>query len=110
MQRSTDTLAEEAFALAARVREQALNGAGALADVVAGLSEADLLEGAARVGVLRTLIEAAGARFAGETAIRSARGVTEPLAKRLGEKSAPALIAAISNVPVGRALAWCGVG
>src|SRR4051794_16373059 len=63
MQRSTDTLAEAAFALAARVREPALNGGGSLADVVAGLTEADLMEGAAQVGVLRNLIDAAGARF-----------------------------------------------
>src|SRR4051795_11808420 len=61
-------------------------------------------------GAPRPLIDGAGPRFGGDIAVRSAHGVGEPLAKRLGEKSAPALIAATSNVPIGRALAWCGVG
>src|SRR3954468_1261828 len=110
MQRSSDTLVEAALALAALVTEHDVSGSGSLAEVVAGLTEADLLEGSSRVGVLRNLIDAVGARFGGEIAVRSASGLGEPLAKRLGEKSAPALIAATSNVPLARAAAWCGVG
>src|SRR4051794_41010881 len=110
MERSSDTLAEQANALAQRVTELALTGTQSLADIVANLSDSDLLDGAARVGLLGNLVDAVAARFAGEIAARSARGSAEPLAKRLGEKSAPALVAATSNISITRAAAWCGVG
>src|SRR5215218_8394129 len=110
MERSSDTLAEQANALASRVAELALSNTQTLADIVASLSDSDLLDGAARVGLLGNLVDAVAARFAGEIAARSARGSAEPLAKRLGEKAAPALVAATANIPLSRAAAWCGVG
>ncbi|MCU1569667.1 MAG: hypothetical protein JWR33_408, partial [Naasia sp.] len=111
MKRSSDALAEHSAALAQRVAELASAGDGAsLAEVVAGAPDADLVSLIDEVGTLAHLVDALAARLSGEFAARSSRAVEEPLAKRLGERSAAAAVAAITLMPVGRAADWCSVG
>jgi hypothetical protein len=111
MERPSDTLAQQAAALAQKVTELAWAGAAAeLAEIVAGSTDAALLELAGRVGTLANLVDAVAVRVSGEIATRSAREVAEPLAKRLGERSAPMLMANTGHVSPGRAADWCNLG
>src|SRR4051794_37485262 len=111
MTNPSDALAEQAAAFAARVAELAVPGGDdALAQVLDGTSDAVLRELVERLGPLSRLVDAVAARIGGEFAARSARGLEDPLARRLGEKSAPAAIAAIAHVPVSRAAEWCRTG
>lgn len=111
MERPSDTLVAQAAALARRITDLAWAGdAASLGEVVAGVTDAALMELARRVGRLSNLMDAVATRVSGEVAARSARDVVEPLAKGLGESSAAAAVAAAGNVPVSRAADWCKVG
>ncbi|WP_210505195.1 HNH endonuclease signature motif containing protein [Naasia sp. SYSU D00057] len=111
MTNPSDTLAEQAAALAARFAElSATGGDEHIADALAGLSDAAVLELLERIGAVVHLAEAVAAHLAGQVEVRSARGVEEPLAKRIGEKSAAAAVAVAAHVPLSRAVEWCRVG
>ncbi|MDQ4138634.1 MAG: DUF222 domain-containing protein, partial [Actinomycetota bacterium] len=111
MERPTDTLAAQAAAFAALFRElNWIGGNAPEAEVLAGISDTALIELAKRIGSMANLVDAVGARVAGEFAARSVRGGEEPLAKRLGEKNAPIAVAALGHIPVHRAAEWCTVG
>src|SRR4051812_41175532 len=111
MESPAETLAAQAASTAARLTELARPADPAdLAQVVAGLTTTELLELSRGVSTMSNLVDAIAARVSGEIAARSARDVEEPLAKRMGEKSAPALIAALGNLSIGRAAEWVGVG
>src|SRR3954463_377092 len=97
MTNPADALAEQVAAFAARVAELAVpGGANELDRALEGASDASLRELAERIGGMAHLFGAGRARVAGEFAARSDRGLEDPLARRLGEKSAPAAIAAIA--------------
>ncbi|WP_210479120.1 HNH endonuclease signature motif containing protein [Naasia sp. SYSU D00948] len=110
MERPTDTLAQQAAALAELVREAAWAGEEAsLAEVADGLTDRALIDCLERLGALVNLADAVGSRLAGVLAQRSERDSAEPLAKRLGARSAPLAVAA-AHVSVSRAAEWCKVG
>ncbi len=72
VERPTDTLAEQAMALAQRVTELAWAGdAASLAEVMSGLTDTALIEVVERVGALANLADAIGTQAAGEFAARS---------------------------------------
>lgn len=111
MNRPTDALLEQADGLARRVSglpwgetEDTLAGllAGASAETLF-----DVIESAARS--LR-MAEITLARAAGEVARRSERDAVEPLARRMGDRTAAALVARVADVPISRASDWCRVG
>ncbi len=111
VERPTDTLAAQAAALAQRVAELAWAGeAASLAEVADGLTDAALIECLERVGSLSNLVDAIGSRLAGVFTARSARDGEEPLAKRLGSRSAPLAVAAVAHVSTGTATGWCQIG
>ncbi|HEY8591055.1 MAG TPA: DUF222 domain-containing protein, partial [Naasia sp.] len=103
MQVFTETLLQEAVGRV-RVVTQLLSGS------LPGDSDTDLLALTAEVGELARAVDTLAARIAGEVAIRSEREAIDPLAKRMGEKTAALLIAREADVPVGRAAVWCRVG
>ncbi len=74
------------------------------------MTDATLLECLEQLGALANLVGAVGARLAGEFAARSQQDVAEPLAKRLGNRTAPVGVAAIAHVSAGAAADWCRVG
>jgi hypothetical protein len=111
MNRSTDLLAEEANALARQVaelpwgeHEQGLDG------LLAGAKDGTLLGLAERAGSLAKLLDAVACRISGEIAARSERNAVDPLAKRMGERTAAALVARSAGVGTGRAADWCSIG
>lgn len=111
MERPSDTLAKQAAGLAEKVTELAWAGeAAALSEVIAGSTDTALLELASRVGALANLVDAVAVRVSGEIAARSARDVEEPLAKRLGERSAAMVVASTAHIPPTRAADWCRLG
>lgn len=111
MQPPTDVLREQVDALADRIAglPWAEECAG-LDEVLAGAHDGTLLQLTERLGAVQRLLDATAARICGEVARRSASDAAEPLARRLGEKSAAALVARTASVPVGRAAGWCTVG
>jgi hypothetical protein len=111
VERPTDLLAQHAIALAERLADLNWVGdAAPLREVADGLTDAALIEAIERVGALANLVDAVGSTLAGVFAARSARGGEEPLAKRLGERSAPIAVAALGHVSVRRAGEWSTVG
>ncbi|HEY8589259.1 MAG TPA: hypothetical protein VIL55_06895, partial [Naasia sp.] len=103
MQVFTETLLQEAVGRV-RVVTQLLSGS------LLGDSDTDLLALTTEVGELARAVDTLGARIAGEVAVRSEREAIDPLAKRMGEKTAALLVAREADVPVGRAAVWCRVG
>ena len=81
-----------------------------LAEVLTGSSDAALLELLRTGGTTTRLLDAAMAHIAGEISRRSARDREEPLAKRLGEKSAADLISAQTGVGMSRSVDWSRIG
>jgi hypothetical protein len=111
VERPTDTLATLAAELAQRVAGMNCAGADAsLAEVLDGVTDSDLMRLAEEFGPIKNLIDAIGARVSGVVGARSSRGGEEPLAKRLGERTAAAAIAAVTGVAVVEAADWCRVG
>lgn len=111
MQHPTAALRQRIGALADHVAglPWAEDGAG-LGEVLAGAHDATLLTLVAELGDAARLLDATAARLCGEVARRSARDAVEPLATRMGESNAAALVARTATVPVGRAAAWCAAG
>src|SRR3712207_1943794 len=108
VERPTELLAQQAMALAERLTE--LNWAGQSTtdrEVADGLTDGALIEAIERIGAVANLVDAVGSTLAGVFAARSERGGEEPLAKRLGERSAPIAVAAIGHIAVRRAVEWC---
>ncbi|WP_286277398.1 DUF222 domain-containing protein [Naasia aerilata] len=111
MERPSDTLAQRAAALAERVTELAWAGdAAELSQVVAGSTDTALLDLASQIGTLANLVDAVAVRVSGEIAARSARDVAEPLARRLGERSAAMVVATAGHISPTRAADWCRTG
>jgi hypothetical protein len=111
MEMITATLAERALGLDQRLVEAAGSGdRGRIREVLEGLDDAGLIAVIRAAGVLANLVDAVGSAGAGVFAARSGRGDEESLAKRLGERSAPIAVAALSRVSVRRAMEWCTVG
>ncbi|HEY8590581.1 MAG TPA: DUF222 domain-containing protein [Naasia sp.] len=82
----------------------------ALSTVLAGAHDRTLLDLVEQVGDAARLLDALAVRLCGEVARRSARDAADPLARRMGEATAAALVARTASVPVGRAASWCAVG
>ncbi len=100
VERPTDSLETRSAVLARMVRESDWAGEHAsLAEVAEGMTDAALIACLEELGALANLVDAVGARLAGEFAARSERGAAEPLAKRLGNRSAPVGVAAIATCP-----------
>ena len=111
MDTSTDLLAQQASLLAEKVARVLMPGADAtLAEVLTGTTDTALLDLLTSVGDGARLLDAVGARIAGEIARRSARGQEEPLAKRLGEKSAADLISSRTGLGMSRSVDWSRLG
>ncbi|MFD1714421.1 DUF222 domain-containing protein [Amnibacterium flavum] len=106
-----DLLAEQAGALAELIRGMVSAGADSTLDeLLSGAKDSTVLDLAARLGQIAKLTDAAAVRVAGEVAKRSDRALAEPLAKRLGEKSATHVLAHTADVSPTRAADWCRVG
>lgn len=111
MNRPTDALLEQADGLARRVATLPWGEPeAALSQLLGGATDATLLELAERAGRVTRLAETVATRVAGEIAKRSTRDALEPLSKRMGERTAAALVARSADVPVARAADWCRVG
>src|SRR3954449_724118 len=105
------TLADQTLGLDQLLLQAAGAGdPGRLRELLAGLEETALIEVLRRVGAIANLVDAVGSAAAGAFADRSRRGDEESLAKRLGERSAPIAVAALSRVSVRQAIDWCTVG
>src|SRR4051812_37970054 len=111
MSSPTDLLAERVDALAELVGGMAWAGAdSSLDELLSGAKDSTVLDLAARMGQIAKLADAVAVRVAGEVAKRSDRALAEPLAKRLGEKSATHVLAHTADVSATRAADWCRVG
>lgn len=107
----TDLLAQQSAVLAEKVT--GLFGSSPespLAAVLTGASDSALLDILGAIGQNARLLDAVGARIAGELTRRSARTESEPLAKRLGEKSAIHLISARTGLGTSRSVDWSRTG
>ncbi len=108
---TTEALRKQVDALADGIaRLPRAESSTGLDEVLAGAHDATLLELIERLGAVQRLVDATAARVCGEVARRSEPDAGEPLARRLGEASAAALVARTASVPVGRAAGWCAVG
>jgi len=81
-----------------------------VAEALTGANDAALLELLQTGGTTVRLLDAAMTRIAGEVARRSAREHEEPLAKRLGEKSAADLISSRTGFGMSRSVDWSRLG
>jgi hypothetical protein len=103
--RSTEALVDVADALAPEHPFEST-----LDDVIAACGEEGLLSFLSRAGDLARVVDGVVARVAGEVERRSGAEHDEPLARRMGETSAAALVAARAGVEQRRAADWCKVG
>ncbi|PVZ93875.1 hypothetical protein DDQ50_08865 [Amnibacterium flavum] len=110
MSSPVDLLNERVGALAGLVEGMPWADTAELGELLAGAKDATVLDLAARVGEVVRLADAVAAHIAGEIERRSDRTLEAPLATRLGERNAPAMIASITRVHATRARDWCEVG
>jgi hypothetical protein len=104
-------LAQQATLLAAKVGGLIVDGSDIpLTEVLSGTTDTALLDLLTSIGDGARLLDAVGARVAGEIARRSAREQQEPLAKRLGEKSTANLIASRTGLDISRSIDWSRIG
>jgi hypothetical protein len=107
----TGLLAQQATLLAEKVGGLIVDGPDLpLAEAFTGTTDAALLALLTSIGNGARLLDAVGARIAGEIARRSTREQEQPLAKRMGEKSAADLISAQTGLGMSRAVDWSRIG
>ena len=111
MDTPTDLLAQQPSLLAEKVAQVLTPVTDAsLAEVLTGTTDTALLDLLTSLGDGARLLDAVGARIAGEIARRSAREQEEPLAKRLGEKSGADLISSRTGLGMSRSADWSRIG
>ena len=69
-----------------------------------------VVKGLELIGEARRMLDALGAELAGQLAVRSASSAHDPLARRLGEKSAAIAVAHLADVEFAEAHDWCVAG
>ena len=94
MHRTTSLLAEQAASLSVRADSLASAGPTSLVETLMGSTDDDVLDFHANAVEVLKLAEAAVVAAAGEVARRSESSLPDPLARRLGQKNAGALLAA----------------
>ena len=77
---------------------------------LSGSASSSITAGTRLIGEARQLLDALGAEFGGQVAVRSPGFTEDSIARQLGEKSAAAAVAMLACIELGEARDWCVAG